>query len=235
MSLAFCPILAEIVERKETYGRSGKRLDLGSLSTTNNLLTLRELHLATKAKRTLEVGLAMGGSGLVFTQTHKDLDSSPQRQHVAIDPFQRSRWIDEAGLVAIEKAGLVDYLDFKEAPSCLILPELLKAGKRFDLVYIDGSHLFEDVFIDFDYTARILDAGGIVLFDDSVDPHVHNTLRFIRKNLPHSLRELDLSPYRRHQSKFVYRVACAIGKSQLTAFQKIAGPLREWNCSYRDF
>jgi hypothetical protein len=33
----------------------------------------------------------------------------------AIDPFQRSRWIDEAGLVAIEKAGLVDYLDFKEA------------------------------------------------------------------------------------------------------------------------
>jgi hypothetical protein len=40
------------------------------------------------------------------------------------------------------------------------------------------------VFIDFYYTARILDAGGIVLFDDSVDPHVHKTLRFIRKNLP---------------------------------------------------
>lgn len=59
--------------------------------------------LGVKASRTLEIGLAVGGSCLVFTQTRKDLGAIPERQHVAIDPFQRSNWIDEAGLLAIER------------------------------------------------------------------------------------------------------------------------------------
>jgi cephalosporin hydroxylase len=59
-----------------------------------------------KPTYTLEVGFALGGSCLVFTQSHRDLGERPNGQHIAIDPHQRSHWIDEAGLLAVEKSGL---------------------------------------------------------------------------------------------------------------------------------
>lgn len=236
LSLEFCSVLAELAEKGETTGRSGKRFEnIASFSTFNNLHVLRQLHLATKATRTLEVGLAFGGSCLVFTQTHRDLGSSPQRQHVAIDPFQASPWIDDAGLLATERAGLSGYLDFRGAPSCLVLPELLKTDEKFGLVYIDGSHLFEDVFIDFYYIVRILEVGGIVLFDDSADPHVSKVLRFIRKNLAEPLPEFNLAPYRPTENALKYLLASSAGKIQLTAFQRKADPIRKWNSPYRNF
>jgi Methyltransferase domain len=234
--LAFSPALAEMVGRNAALGRSGKVLDLGSLSTINNLLIRRRLHLATKASRTLEIGLAVGGSCLVFTQTHKDLGAMPEHQHVAIDPFQRSHWIDEAGLLAIERENLSGYLDFREDYSCYILPELIKAGAKFNLVYVDGSHLFEDVFLDFYYVARLLEDGGIMLFDDSTNPHIHKVLHFLRRNLASSLPEFDLAPYRApHKAGITYRIAHALGRTQLRAFRRIASPVREWNSAYRDF
>src|SRR5712692_8761926 len=41
-ALAFCPVLDEIVRNGETIGASGKRIEVSSsISTTNNILTLR--------------------------------------------------------------------------------------------------------------------------------------------------------------------------------------------------
>ena len=232
-SLAFSPALGEIIKRGTVLGRSGKVLDTASFSTLNNLLILRRLHLTTKASRTLEIGLAMGGSCLVFTQTHKELGASPEHQHVAIDPFQRSPWIDEAGLLAVERDNLSGYLDFREDYSCYVLPGLIKAGAKFNLVYIDGSHLFEDVFVDFYYVARLLEEGGIMLFDDSTNPHIRKVVRFVRRNLASSLPEFDLAPYR--PPDIAYRIALALGRVQLRAFQRIASPVREWDSVYRNF
>ena len=75
------------------------------------------------------------------------------------------------------------YLDFREECSALELPKLMKQGARFDLVYIDGSHLFEDVFIDAYFVARLLTQGGVVVFDDSTNPHIAKVLRFLRRVL----------------------------------------------------
>jgi hypothetical protein len=237
LSLAFSPVLADMIERGVTRGRSGKVLNTASLSTFNNLLILRRLHLATKASRTLEIGLSVGGSCLVFTQTHKDLGAIPEHQHVAIDPFQRSHWIDEAGLLAIEHENLTGYLNFREDYSCYVLPELIKAGAKFNIVYIDGSHLFEDVFTDFYYVARLLEDGGIMLFDDSANPHIRKVLRFLRRNLTSSLPEFDLSPYRPSSRTdiFAYPIARALGRTQLRAFRRVASPIREWDSAYFDF
>jgi hypothetical protein len=74
---------------------------------------------------------------------------------MALDPFQKGAW-DDSGLVAVERAGLSDFLDFRPEFSSLLLPRLVEHGDRFDLIYVDGSHLFEDVFIDAYYTSRLL-------------------------------------------------------------------------------
>jgi predicted O-methyltransferase YrrM len=44
------------------------------------------------------------------------------------------------------------------------LPAL--AGRRFDLVYIDGSHFYEPVAIDLDWACRLTPVGGIICGDD---------------------------------------------------------------------
>ena len=45
------------------------------------------------------------------------------------------------------------------------MPELGIAGRRFDLAYVDGSHMAADD-SDAVLTWSIMDAGGIVIFDD---------------------------------------------------------------------
>jgi SAM-dependent methyltransferase len=47
-----------------------------------------------------------------------------------------------------------------------LLPELLAEDRRFDLVFVDGSHHGLDVLVDASLSWRLLTAGGVVIFDD---------------------------------------------------------------------
>ena len=232
----FNPTLQAILDTRKAVGRSGKEFaGVGSLSSDNNLIILRNLCLKHKPERTLEIGLAFGGSALVFTASHRDLHRPAGHQHMALDPFQASVW-DDAGLMAIERAGLRDYLDFHPSFSSIDLPRLVGEQLLFGLVYVDGSHLFEDVFVDFYYVARLLRDGGMVAFDDCADPHVAKVLRFITKNLSASFKELDLSQYRVDGGcSLRYKVAKLLGKNQMRAFQK-TGPMgRSWDARFTSF
>ena len=228
-------MLTELLQTQKAVGRSGRVFEgLGALSTVNNLHTIRRLMHDSRARRTLEIGLSFGGSALVFCKSHKELDRPPEGQHTVLDPYQTTVW-DSCGLMAVERAGLMGYLDFREECSALELPKLLKQGSRFDLVYIDGSHLFEDVFIDAYFVARLLTQGGVVAFDDSTDPHIAKVLRFLRTSLRGALEELDLSQYRQKQYRFLYRVAHRFGKSQMTAFRRVKNVERAWDAEFRPF
>jgi len=232
----FCPTLAEVMVTRRFKGRTGKSFDgMGALSSINNLIVLRNLCLDLKPRQTLEIGLSFGGSCLVFTASHRDLGHAPEPQHVALDPFQATVW-DDSGLLVAERAGLLPYLDFRPQFSSLELPKLIGEGRKFDLVYIDGSHLFEDVFVDFFFVSQLLDHGGVMAFDDSSDPHVAKVLGFIRRNCSGSFRELELEPYRADFGRNLkYQIAKLIGKKQLTAFRKIGAAVREWNSPFADF
>jgi hypothetical protein len=102
------------------------------------------------------------------------------KRHTAIDPFQTD-WNDMA-LVTLDNAGLRGYLDFRPEFSSVALPTLVREGARFELIFIDGSHFFDDVFVDVYFTTQLLVDGGIVAFDDSTNRHVRKVLRFIRAN-----------------------------------------------------
>jgi len=201
--------------------RDGSWCKAEALSTLNNLITIRNLQLEYKPERTLDTGLSVGGSCLVFLQTHKDLGAAPRKQHVAIDPYQSgNHYVGEAGLLAVEQADLSGYLDFKEDFSELCLPELLRENARFDLIYIDGFHLFENVLIDFYYSARLLTEGGVILFDDCANPSVRKVIQFIQANCNAIFVELDLRPFRKDQT-WRYTVARYAGRQQLTGFRLV--------------
>jgi predicted O-methyltransferase YrrM len=232
----FNPTLQAILSTRKTVGRSGKEFaGVGALSSDNNLVTLRNLCLRLKPERTLEIGMAFGGSALVFTASHRDLGCQSARQHMALDPFQSSVW-DDAGVFAIKRAGLQGYLDFRPAFSSIELPRLVSEIVLFDLVYVDGSHLFEDVFIDFYYVARLLRDGGIVAFDDCTDPNIAKVLAFISRNLRSSFEEVDLGPFRSDGGRTLrYRAAKILGKTQLRAFRRTGAADRNWDAAFTDF
>jgi predicted O-methyltransferase YrrM len=232
----FCPVLAHLVRSRKVVGKNGKVFEqLAALSSRNNLLTLRHMMLRLNPERTLEIGLGLGGSALMFATTHRDLNHSPCAQHTAVDPFQKTLW-DSCGLMALEHAGLEQYVDFRQVLSSLELPRMIEAGERFDLVYVDGSHLFEDMFVDAYFVMRLLQPGGIVAFDDSTNPHVAKVIGFIRNCLVSGLEEFDLSKYRPASSAgIIYRVGRWLGKTQLSAFQKIGSCEREWNAPFCPF
>jgi predicted O-methyltransferase YrrM len=227
-----CPALD--MTKSQRVGKSGRVFDhLDALSTPNNLRTLHALMMELQPARTLEIGLCMGGSALVFCASHKKLGHSGQAQHVALDPFQTTTW-DSCGVLAVERSGLEPYLDFREAYSALELPKMVECGDQFGLIYIDGSHLFEDVFLDAYFASRLLTENGVVAFDDSTDPQVAKVLRFLRKNCS-GLRELNLGPFRGEHNGLAYAVGRWLGKVQLTAFQRIGPIEREWDANFQSF
>src|SRR5205807_2029661 len=105
MLVELCPALGPLLGGKPMVGRTGRTFEgpLG-LSTANNLMAISRLMQELRPGRTLEVGLAMGGSALVFCACHQRAGVDPTRQHVAIDPFQNSD-LDGCGLMSVERAG----------------------------------------------------------------------------------------------------------------------------------
>jgi predicted O-methyltransferase YrrM len=65
--------------------------------------------------------------------------------------------------VALFDAGRVDK---HVGESGRVLPELVADGRRFDLVYVDGSHHALDVLVDASLSWRLLAPGGVLIFDD---------------------------------------------------------------------
>lgn len=47
-----------------------------------------------------------------------------------------------------------------------ILPTLVEANNRYDLIYIDASHEADDTFVDAYYAHKMLNEGGLLIFDD---------------------------------------------------------------------
>lgn len=231
----YCRELKELLATRQIVGRSGKVFDeLNALSTENNLQVLRKIALDLKAESTLEIGLAFGASCLTLAATHRDLSQVPNQQHVAIDPYQSTVW-DDSGKLILEKARLSKYVDVYEKFSHLILPQLLHEGRKFDLIYIDGSHIFEDVFIDFYYSDKLLVKQGVILFDDSSDPHVHKVTNFIETNFQNTYEKLDLSRFRTKLDKWKLKLAVLLKKNQLNAYRKIEHSERPWNVKFKNF
>jgi hypothetical protein len=118
----------------------------------------------------------------------------------------------------------------------MALPPKIGKGERVDLAYIDGSHLFEDVFIDFVLVHRLLSQNGVIVFDDCTDPHVAKVCGFIQANASKQYSEMDLTPFRSQQGRNLkHTLAKKFGRTQMRAFRKISSEANDWNYKLKDF
>lgn len=64
----------------------------------------------------------------------------------------------------IEQAGIASMVDFRIGTTRDVAPSL--EGESFDIVYVDGSHLCDDVRYDIEQAGQLLRAGGLLTGDD---------------------------------------------------------------------
>ncbi len=138
---------------------------------------LYELARRPEVLRTLEIGFAYGFSTVFLLE---GLVGKEGASHCAIDPFERGMW-NGIGLRAVRALGFENFR-WAEDSSIHELSRLVKAGERFDLVYIDGGHRFDDILVDFYLSDQVLNVGGFLIMDDMYLASTRLVDRFIATN-----------------------------------------------------
>jgi cephalosporin hydroxylase len=220
-------LIEKLYSANRAIGNTGREFDrLAALSSRGNLRTIEQLMKQHSPRYTLEIGMAFGGSAVAFAAMHKNSNSTACQVHVAIDPFQSAVW-DNVGRLKLAEAHLTNFVEVIEEKSSIVLPRLMAQGRRFGVIYIDGSHLFEDVFIDAYFSMRLLEAGGYLLFDDSTNSHVAKVIAFINASIPGLERQPEIT--------LKQTIARFVGKRQLTVYRRIGTVDRQWDAPFDRF
>jgi predicted O-methyltransferase YrrM len=141
-------------------------------------------------KRTLEVGLANGTSALYILQAMEDNGLSVHDSaHIALDPNQHTQW-KSVGELNVGRAGLDKRFTLMLEPSYLAMPTLLRQvregrAEKFDMIFIDGMHLFDYTLMDFFYADLLLNVNGVILLDDIRHRGVNKCYRYLQSNFKH--------------------------------------------------
>jgi predicted O-methyltransferase YrrM len=150
---------------------------------------LRNWIVKEKAVRTIEIGLAWGMGALHICEgllTNGD----PNTHHIAIDPFQSAQpRFKNCGLQLLEEAGVTHLVEHYAEESQIILPRFVSEKRQFDFAFIDGSHLFDRVFLDLIYLGRLVRPEGVIFADDYQAPAVAKAVSFCLNNLGWKLEE----------------------------------------------
>jgi predicted O-methyltransferase YrrM len=139
-----------------------------------------ELCRKVKPRATLEIGLAYGFSTLYFLAA---LTENSNGQHTSIDPHQLNatgRW---AGIGVTQGRRLGgEKFRFIEERSFAALAHLADNSECFDIVFVDGRHLFDFVLTEFTLSAELCSMGGFIILHDMWLRSVQRAVEFIRAN-----------------------------------------------------
>jgi hypothetical protein len=70
-----------------------------------------------------------------------------------------------------------------------VLPQLLRAGRQFDIGFVDGNHRFAAVFVDLYYLGLLVKRGGVITLDDYDLPGIRRAVAFFVTNLHWTIEE----------------------------------------------
>jgi predicted O-methyltransferase YrrM len=140
---------------------------------------LRDLLIGERARVVIEVGLAYGSSALAIGEALLTI-GHPEAKHVIIDAYQ-DRFLN-VGWEFVEAAGLARLANLVTAQSQLALPRLLADGFVADAAFVDGSHIFHNVFVDLYFLREIVRPGGLIVLDDCDWVSVATAVRYFELN-----------------------------------------------------
>jgi predicted O-methyltransferase YrrM len=140
---------------------------------------LRDLVLAENPGTVIEIGLAYGSSALAIAEALVAAGPNEAR-HVIVDAYQKH--FHGSGWAAITGTGLAGLCSLVEERSQLALPRLLGEGFAADAAFVDGSHIFHNVFVDLFYLRELVRPGGLVILDDCNYSSVATAVRYFEVN-----------------------------------------------------
>ena len=140
---------------------------------------LRDLLLEERPRVVIEIGLAYGSSALAIAEALVRLDQADTK-HVIIDAYQDR--FDNVGWEAILDAGVVDLCTLVAQRSQTALPRLAIDGVVADAAFVDGSHIFHNVFVDLYFLRELVRPGGLIVLDDCDWPSVATAVRYFEVN-----------------------------------------------------
>jgi predicted O-methyltransferase YrrM len=150
-------------------------LDFETISLPeNDSDVLRDLVLAESVQTVIEIGLAYGSSALAIGEALVSTGSQ-EASHLIIDAYQHH--FKNVGWEAIVSAGLDTICRLVDERSQTALPRLVTEGFVADAAFVDGSHVFHNVFVDLYFLRDLVRPGGLIILDDcqwqSVDTAVN--------------------------------------------------------------
>jgi len=239
------PVIEEIYRTRTTIAADGAVIPLHSeVSPDEGAFLAQLIGKSADIRKTLEVGCASGLSTLHICEALRGRDGA---RHYAIDPFQRGQWRG-AGLRALERAQLRDYVELLEERSELALPKLLHAHESsFDLIFIDGWHTFDHTLLDCFYSLRLLRVGGILVVDDCDMSSVGKAISYlgrypclrrigqvtaypanpVLRSLCQLAAHTPITLDQRHRLPLTLRKL--VRRPNMVAMEKVCSDLRQWN------
>lgn len=117
----------------------------------------------------LETGSNVGCSTIILAQALKDSNCQGRVYSVELLPenYQRAK-------NNLSEAKVLDYIDFRMGDSKEVLKNIQQEVSSIRVAFLDASHLFEDVFQEFELIYPLLQDDSIVIFDNTyqiAEPH----------------------------------------------------------------
>jgi predicted O-methyltransferase YrrM len=140
---------------------------------------LRDLLLAERPDTVIEIGLAYGSSALAIAEALV-AGGGHEARHLIVDAYQQL--FHGSGWAAITGAGLTGLCTLVEERSQIALPRLLSEGFAADAAFVDGSHIFHNVFVDLFFLRELVRPGGLLILDDCNFPSVATAVRYFEVN-----------------------------------------------------
>lgn len=138
-------------------------------------LDLFHLCMKVRPKNTLELGLAYGFSTLYILEAQKHHPFT----HTAVDPgqfysyggvgFYNGLNFSSHGRFYLEEMNSFDALMYMK-------------NRKFELIFIDAGHRFDDVLVDFTLAAPLCTLGGYIVLDDLCLPSITKVKDFLVAN-----------------------------------------------------
>jgi len=172
-------VLNRIVETGQTLLPSGEKVQATGYIDASCGALLQKVIRATRPAVGVEVGLAFGISSLYILEAMKEAGCE---KLIGMDPAQNDNHWRGGGLHNIRQSGYEALYEFHENTSQQVLPALAGEGQRIQFGFIDGWHTFDHVLLDFFYIDQMLDAGGVVVFDDVGYPGIKRACDFVLTN-----------------------------------------------------
>jgi predicted O-methyltransferase YrrM len=180
-----------LYETRRVLGQDGVERPLDPLLPESFAVALQDTVRQHQPRVALEVGMACGMSSLaILAGLHT---AGPDGRLISIDPHQSTSY-HGAGVANVARAGLAGRHELVEKPDYLALPNLLEKGTRLQFAYIDGWHTFDYVLLDLFYIDKMLDAGGIIAFNDCGWRSVHRALGFLTSHRRYRELNVGLRP-----------------------------------------